>query len=190
MTNSARSNTLLMLADIDTDHRDSDAAAKYFVREYLAGHGFVEPSTGWRGRHVYFKLDIEYSARPVVWERFREYADIVRSDPRFEVFGCRFDKVFYGLPTYWKKDEGGNYELVKRGTLVKLPYVMGADSDINTINSLPILPFSGLEQHLAEQRVHVVATSSASGLVLDTRLGAHAADSWAGCPACIRPQPW
>jgi hypothetical protein len=160
--NPSSADTLLLLADINTDNGDADAAAKYLVETYLAGQAFIEPSSGGKGRHVYFKVDVKYCLRQRVWEQFTEYAEIVRSDPYFATVACHFTTVFCGLPTLWQKNEDGHYNLLRRGSPLKLPYVPGGMDDINTINSLRELPISGLEQYLTERRAGAVAAPVAA----------------------------
>jgi hypothetical protein len=169
-----------MLADIDTDDGDADAAAAYMAERYLDGHAFAEPSTGGRGRHDYFKVDVTYCSRAQVWDRLRDYAEVVKADGRFASLGCRLDKVFYGLPTCWERVDG-RWEVERRGTCVKLPYLGGERAELDALEALPALSFRGLDAYLASRPARVVAvpasaTAAVPTLSLDTRLGAQVSE--------------
>ena len=118
---------LLCLADIDNKTGDGDAdACANRVIEHLSGEGYVEESTGRKGRHVYFVVSTCGFKCAEVRRRLECLGAKMKSDPFFAQSGCMMDRIM-GLPTLWKEVEGRKV-VAKRGNVLRLPWLDGLGS--------------------------------------------------------------
>jgi hypothetical protein len=129
ITNGAKQDSLLMLAEIDdkAGTGQADKAADYFRNEYLANEGVIEPSIEGRGRDIFFLVDVSYRRRADVREAMTRYAEVIRSEGAWTGFGVTVDTVFRGLPTEWTRDYEDSWRIKTRGCAMRLPYLCGFD---------------------------------------------------------------
>jgi hypothetical protein len=143
VSNKANSPTLIMLVDIDDKRANGDpeGAAAYLSRTYLGDRTYTEPSTGGRGRHVYFLLALGSLSRADAVAALKRFAQVIKSDPAFsKTYGVTFDSVFYGLPTLWGRDTEGTYHIAQRGNEMRLPYVANGEPDLAQLQILASNP--------------------------------------------------
>jgi hypothetical protein len=103
---------------------------------------FIEPSTGGCGRHGYFLLDVTGIKRVEVWDALDEFKAIIVSDSGLSAYQARFCSIL-GAPTIWERQEDG-WRIVRRGSLVKLPYCREGSPDLEKLKALTPIPFSEL----------------------------------------------
>ena len=132
---------LLMAADVDDKGTigGADAYAAQLAAEFLDGEVYVERSRGGHGRTVYFLLNITKVPRWLVWEAMDNYAGMIQTTMGARS-GWGLDR-FVGLPTLWVRNPDDVWEVERRGTSLRLPYLPNEILDLESLKGLRPLSF-------------------------------------------------
>jgi hypothetical protein len=133
---------LLMLADLDNKEGTGqiDAAARYLRDRYLDARCVIEPSTGGRGVHAYFIVNVRFRRRVDVCAIIADYAARLMADPAWETMGVKFDCII-GLPTLWERNAAGVFQISRRGCAMRLPYLVKGLSAFEELRALDLTFF-------------------------------------------------
>lgn len=140
---------LLCLLDVDGDDPErSTGLADHLVKRHLAGHGYVDPSPGGTGRHVYFLVSTERMRAGEVVDTLVKWEKLIKQDRAVaEWAGAKFCCLL-GHPTIWQRTSEVVWEIKRRGTVVKAPYFPSFDRDVSHFKSMQAIPLSVLRRRL------------------------------------------
>jgi hypothetical protein len=163
--NQIRKNRILANWDIDPSghissaegSRRSQALAELVESKYCFGRGLIDPSPSGSGRHVYQVFDVSH---PTEWnklmpaneivETMREWERRVKAEPEIASFVGADLCCLRGDPTLWEWTSENGHQLVRRGSVVKAPYLLNFDEDILKLENLIPIKLADIQRHLRD----------------------------------------
>ncbi len=160
---------LLCLMDVDNKDGSGDVqrATEHLIKSYGLSSVYVEPSTYYLGRHVYFLLDTTVTGvrfgldRSDIRKTFERFTSIVQTDAIWKETGVTFDGV-YGFPTCWIQ-EAGELRVKERGNALKLPRCLSGLADLEKLEALSPLSLERLQNALKSSNFVAALPKTALG---------------------------
>lgn len=84
--------------------------------------------------------------RTEIEQTMNKLTQILSSDEDVQGYGCIVNGI-YGFPTTWKKTHENHFKMIKRGNLLKLPYLNQKD-EIKCFNALIPMHFDKFKQFI------------------------------------------